>query len=94
MDSRHAGTTPKCFAKLAPNGMVSCFTSLPAAPVAVEEMVFFFFFYLISLNLMESLQRKLFQERSKMVRAGPQIFFFKQKPKAAPWRVNPLLSLV
>lgn len=45
MDSRHAGTTPKCFAKLAPNGMVSCFTSLPAAPVAVEEMVFFFFLF-------------------------------------------------
>lgn len=76
--------------------------SLPAAPTAVEEMVVlafgFVFFHLISLILMESLQRKLFQEQRRTVRPHPQIFPLSrkemQKPKAVPWRIKPLLSLV
>lgn len=77
--------------------------SLPAAPTAVEETValgWFFFFspHLISLILMESLQRKLFQEQSKTVKACSQIFPLSrkemQKPKAMPWRIKTFLSLV
>jgi len=38
--------------KLAPNGMVSSFTSLPAAPIAVEETVrVFFSFNFIDLDV-------------------------------------------
>lgn len=39
VDGRQTGKTQKCSPKLVPNGVVSYFTSLPAAPTAVKEMV-------------------------------------------------------